>query len=131
MARRPSCRKHDPEGVFRRLAKAQLTPEDAIAFGGLAEQFRLTQYWPLLLAVTAREREQILLNRDLMHSLRPDFVLGMLHENAVIENALDALIAEKRRLLEARARDGSVEVPAPDADPQLGQARYRDRFGDA
>ena len=118
----------NPDRVFRKLVKGTLGDEDRKFFGALAAEFKASAFYPLFLAITARERELIALNRELIQTQRPDFVLGMIHENAVIENALDALIDERRRLIEGGTED-KVEDHA-EGDPDIGTANYLNKFGD-
>ena len=119
----------NPDRVFRKLIKGALGDEDRKFFGALAQEFKASAFYPLFLAVTARERELVVLNRELLQGQRPDFVLGMLHENAVIENSIDALIDERNRLM--RAEDAGKGAPEADeeAEPDIGTAMYADKFG--
>ena len=116
-----------PDRVFRKLIKGKMTDEDKKFFGALAHEFKSSVFYPLFLAVTARERELIALNRELLESQRPDFVLGMIHENAVIENSIDALIEERTQLIE---KSGQKPQHADEAEPDIGTASYISKFGD-
>ncbi len=124
---RRRANRFNPDRIFKKLIKGRMTDEDKKFFGALALEFKASAFYPLFLAVTARERELIALNRELLESQRPDFVLGMIHENAVIENSLDALIDERAQIIEkSRQKPDAVG----DVEPDIGTANYISKFGD-
>lgn len=121
--------KFNPDETFGRLLKHELNDDDSIYFGALAQEFKKSRFYPLFLAVTARERHLMTLDKNSLHTDRADFVLGMIHENAVIENAIDELIRNKNRVLEEAVRKKAQNEPDSAPDTELGKSEFQARFG--
>lgn len=104
--------------LYENLEKLELSEQDKLALASLAQEFKDSNFYMLFLAITARERELITLNRQMLENSRPDFVLGMIHENSVIERSIDNLITEGIEIRKKKHK--------PEETPMYGEANIPD-----